>query len=87
MFYRATGAEVRHCIREEAARFEAVRSPIDLLIADFPNGAVDPMQEAAAAQVEALLFESAPKKRVARKTRRATTHKTKREQKMKASSK
>ena len=39
------------------------------------------MQESAAAQVEALLFEPAPKKRSARKKKRATTDKTKREQK------
>jgi integrase len=39
------------------------------------------MQEAAAAQVEALLFESAPKKRAARKRKLATTEKAKREQK------
>jgi integrase len=39
------------------------------------------MQEAAAAQVEALLFESTPKKRASRKKRRATTGKTKREPK------
>ena len=39
------------------------------------------MQEAAAAQVEALLFESAPKKRRARKAKKAPTDKTKREQK------
>ena len=45
------------------------------------------MQEAAAAQVEALLFEPAPKKHVARKTKRATTHKTTRKKKMRSSSK
>ncbi len=39
------------------------------------------MQEAAAAQVEALLFESSPKKRASRKKRRATLDKTNREQK------
>jgi len=39
------------------------------------------MQEAAAAQVEALLFEPAPKKRAARKKKRATRDKTKREEK------
>src|SRR5437879_2569473 len=41
------------------------------------------MQEAAAAQVEALLSESAPKKRGARKTKRGTTHKARREHKTK----
>ncbi len=35
------------------------------------------MQEAAAAQVEALLFESPPKKRAARKAKRAARHKAK----------
>jgi len=45
------------------------------------------MQEAAAAQVEALLFESAPKKRGARKTKRGTTHKASREHTTKGSSK
>jgi len=45
------------------------------------------MQEEAAAQVEALLFEPAPKKRAARKTKRATTHKTTRKKKMRSSSK
>jgi len=45
------------------------------------------MQEAAAAQMEVLLFEAAPKKRAARKTKRTTTHRRKREHKMKASSK
>jgi integrase len=39
------------------------------------------MQEAAAAQMEALLFESAPKKRAARKRKLATREKAKREQK------
>jgi hypothetical protein len=45
------------------------------------------MQEAVAAQVEALLFEAAPKKRAGRKTKRAITYRRKREQKMKPSSK
>ena len=45
------------------------------------------MQEAAAAQVEALLFEPAPKKHAARKTKRAITHKTTRQHKTKSSSK
>jgi integrase len=39
------------------------------------------MQDAAAAQVEALLFEPAPKKRASCKKRRATMDKTNREQK------
>jgi integrase len=45
------------------------------------------MQEAAAARVEALLFEPSPKKQVARKRKRATTHKTTRKKKMRSSSK
>jgi len=45
------------------------------------------MHEAAAAQVEALLFALPPKKRAARKTKRATEHIPKDEQKMKSSSK
>ena len=45
------------------------------------------MQEAAAAQVEALLFEPAPRKHAARKTKRAITHKTTRQHKTKSSSK
>jgi len=45
------------------------------------------MQETAAAQVEALLFEPAPKKHVTRKTKRATTHKTTRKKKLRSSSK
>jgi len=39
------------------------------------------MQEAAAAQVEALLFEAAPKKRATRKKKRAKVDRMKREQK------
>src|SRR6266849_2293080 len=39
------------------------------------------MQEAAAAQVEALLFEPAPKKHAARRPKRAITHKTTRQHK------
>jgi integrase len=45
------------------------------------------MQEAAAAQVEALLFEPAPKKHVARKTRRVTTANTARKRERRSSSK
>ena len=45
------------------------------------------MQKAAAAQVEALLFASPPKKRAARKTKRAARYKANGEQKMKSSSK
>ena len=57
-------------------------SSVAVLNADEYSSHVLPhMQEAAAAQVEALLFDSSPKKRAGRKKRRTVADKTSREQK------
>jgi hypothetical protein len=78
----ALGAGVPAKVVSEQLAHASVAFTLDTYSHVLPH-----MQESAAAQVEALLFDSTPKKRAARKTKRATRHRTKSEHKINASSK